>query len=181
MAREIKGYAGSLWWLFVVVSVILVVFGLVTLFYPGLTLAGLVGVFAVFVVIYGLVELFEGFSAAGRRDNWWLSLLAGVLLLGLGVYLAKHPDISVTAFALLIGWTLLLRGVVDALIGLFYSRDGHQLHWYITGALGIIAGLLTWSYPADSALVFTWVLGLWALVVGAVTLSRALAIRSLAE
>ena len=181
MAREIKAYAGSLWWLFVVVSVILVVFGLVTLFYPGLTLTGLVSVFAVFVVIYGLVELFEGFSAAGRRDNWWLSLLVGVLLLGLGVFLAKHPDVSVTTFALLVGWTLLPRGVVDALIGLFYSPTSQQLHWYITGALGIVAGVLTWSYPADSALVFTWVLGLWALVVGAITLARALSIRTLAE
>lgn len=181
MAKESRSYAGGLWWLFVVVSVILVVFGLVTLFYPGLTLAGLVGVFAVFVVVYGLVELFEGFSAAGKRDNWWLSLLAGVLLLGLGVYLAKHPGISVTAFALLVGWTLLLRGVADALVGLFYSREGGQLRWYITGALGIVAGIVTWSYPADSALVFTWVLGLWALVTGAVTLSRALAARALAE
>lgn len=178
MARELKGYAGGLWWPLVVTSVLLVVFGLVTLFYPGMTLAKLVGAFAVFVVIYGLVELFEGFSAVGKRDNWWLSLVTGVLLVGLGVYLAKHPEVSVAAFAILVGWTLLLRGVVDAVVGLFYSREGNQLNWYISGALGIVAGIVTWSYPADSALVFTWVLGLWALVVGAVMLSRALAARA---
>lgn len=181
MARELRRYAGGLWWPLVVTSVLLVVFGLVTLFYPGLTLVGLVGVFAVFVVIYGLVELFEGFTAVGKRDNWWLSLVAGILLLGLGVYLAKHPDISVAAFAVLLGWTLLLRGVVDALVGLFYSPESNQLHWYISGALGIVAGIVIWSYPADSALVFTWVLGLWALVVGAVTLSRSLTARAAAS
>ena len=178
MARELKGYAGGSWWPLVMTSVVLVVFGLVTLFYPGLTLARLVGAFAVFVVIYGLVELFEGFTNAGKRDNWWLSLVTGVLLLGLGVYLAKHPDVSVAAFAILVGWTLLLRGVVDAVVGLFYSRESSQLHWYVSGVLGIVAGIVTWSYPADSALVFTWVLGLWALVVGAVTLSRALAAKA---
>lgn len=181
MAKELKGYAGGSWWLFVVVSVVLVLFGLVTLFYPGLTLAGLVGVFAVVFVVYGLVELFEGFSAVSKRNNWWLSLVVGILSVGLGVYLAKHPGVSVATFAILVGWTLLLRGVADALVGMFYSPDGHQLHWYITGVLGIVAGIITWSYPADSALVFTWVLGLWALVVGVVTLSRALATKALAE
>lgn len=181
MAKDQKGYAGGLWWPFAMASVALVLFGLVTLFYPGLTLAGLVGLFAMFVVVYGLVEMFDGFSAMGKRNNWWLSLGAGVLMVGLGVYLAKHPGMSVDAFAIFVGWTLLLRGVADVLVGLFYSHESHQMHWYVTGVLGVVAGLLTWSSPADSALVFTWVLGLWALVVGVITLSRVLATKALSE
>lgn len=181
MAKDLKGYADGMWWPVAVVSVALVLFGFVTLFYPGMTLASLVGVFAVFVVVYGLVEMFDGFNAMGKRNKWWLSLGVGVLMVGLGVYLAKHPGMSVDTFAILVGWTLLLRGIADILVGLFYSNEGHQLHWYITGMLGVVAGLVTWSSPADSALVFTWVLGLWALLTGVVTLSRVLAAKALTE
>lgn len=175
--QQLNTYAGSLWWLFAVMSFVMVVFGLFTLFFPGLTLAGLVTAFAVFVVVYGLVELFEGFHAMNKRENWWFSLVVGVLLLGLGVYLVKNPDLTIAAFASVVGLTLLLRGIVDAVIGLFYNDDTYRLHWYIGGALGVVAGITIWSYPDFSTLAFTWVLGLWALVAGVASLAKALAVK----
>lgn len=179
--QQLNTYASGLWWLFALMSFVLVVFGLVTLFYPGMTLAGLVTAFAVFVVIYGLVELFEGFHAMGKRENWWFSLVVGVLLLGLGVYLVKNPDLTISAFAGIVGLTLLLRGIVDVVIGLFYNDDTYRLHWYISGALGVVAGIVIWTYPVFSSLEFAWVLGLWALVVGVASLAKALAVKALTD
>lgn len=64
----------DLWWLFVLEGLIVVLFGLVALFFPGLTLVMLVYTFAIFTIAWGVVEVVHGLSDIGRT-GWWMTLL----------------------------------------------------------------------------------------------------------
>jgi uncharacterized membrane protein HdeD (DUF308 family) len=174
MSTNVKEYVdGHLWGLFVLQGLATVMFGVVALFFPGLTLASLASLFAVYVTVVGVVELVHGFRDLGRSSSWWYSLLVGVVLLGVGVYLVRNPAIELSAFLVLVGALVLARGVGDLFVAAFYSsKSEHQLLWVISGVVGVVAGILLWRYPVVSGLDFVWVLGLYALLAGSVGLAQ---------
>ena len=179
MSTNVKEYVdGHLWGLFVLQGLATVMFGVVALFFPGLTLASLASLFAVYVTVVGVVELVHGFRDLGRSSSWWFSLMVGVVLLGVGVYLVRNPAKELSAFLVLVGALVLARGVADLFVAAFYSsKSEHQMLWVISGVVGVVAGILLWRYPVVSGMDFVWVLGLYALLVGSVGLATAVRVR----
>jgi uncharacterized membrane protein HdeD (DUF308 family) len=182
MSANVKEYVDSLWWLFVLQGIATLVFGIVALFFPGLTLASLLLTFAVYAVVVGVVELVHGFRDIGRVGSWWFSLLVGVVLVGAGVYLVTHPLTALETFLAILGALLLARGIADLFVAVFYTDDSdHRWMWVIAGVLGVLAGILVWRSPVAGGLAFVWVLGLYALMTGSITLAYAFRVRELVK
>lgn len=177
MLRESSEYGGGLWWLLVIASIVSILFGVATLFMPGLTLVTLIVMFAAFILAHGIIELVHGFSAMKEDKLWWVQALLGALLLCAGVYLAKHPAITAVTFVVFAGWVLLAWGLYQIATGLFIARN--KMRWIFPGILGVIGGVAIWIYPVRGALAFTWVLGLYALLSGVLTLSSAFTARAI--
>jgi uncharacterized membrane protein HdeD (DUF308 family) len=155
-------------------------FGIVAVFWPGLTLVTLVYLFSAFVLAWGVVEVIHGFLSVRRSDTWWLTLLFGLVGLGAGIYLVRHPRVSFTALILIIGLVLIGRGLLD-LTGAFLVRRGatHRILTLIIGAAALIAGIVLPFQPEAGGAAFVWVLGLYALVFGALTTALAIEAREL--
>jgi uncharacterized membrane protein HdeD (DUF308 family) len=89
---------------------------------------------------------------AALHRNWLWFMVLGTLVVILGtVALASHA-------ALVVGWLLLLAGVVDV-VGAFWSRrwSGFSPH-VLSGLLSSTAGVLFLRAPADAALALTLLL-----------------------
>lgn len=178
MLESTKEYVEDLWWVVVLQGAAAALFGVVALFLPKLTAVSLLLIFAAYLLVFGVLELIHGVMDIGRRDSWWFSLLVGVAAVGLSVYLVRNPHIALGAFVVLLGAALLVRGVSDLVIAAFFTENGqHRWLWIITGALGIIAGVVVWRYPLDSTLAFVWVLGLYAVLAGVITVAYAMRVR----
>jgi uncharacterized membrane protein HdeD (DUF308 family) len=179
MATKVEEYVHELWWLFVLGGIATLTFGVLALFLPGLTLALLVVIFAIYAIVMGVVELINGFASIGKRNSWWFSLLVGLVMLGVGVYLIRHPETAIGTFIVLVGAVLLVRGVFDLVVAAFFTkRNESRWLWVISGVLGILAGVFLWSSPAAGGIAFVWVLGLYALIVGSISLAYAFRVRS---
>jgi uncharacterized membrane protein HdeD (DUF308 family) len=133
----------------------------------------------VYVLVNGVVDLIFGIGRvndAGRSMvTRWLSLLFGAGQIGVAVYLLRHVDVSFKTFILLIGFTLLVRGVFEVVDGLF--EVGTNLYKTVLvggGALAAIAGVVILLQDAKNGVAFVWVLGIYALVVGPMMLALAL-------
>ncbi len=178
MSTKVEEYVEDLWWLFVLQGIATLVFGVTALFLPGLTLATLVILFAVYAVVLGVIELVHGFSSIGKNGSWWFSLLIGLVLAGIGIYLIRNPLTALGVFIILVGAMVLARGVFDLVVAAFFTRrtDSRWL-WAISGALGVVAGVILWSNPVSGGIAFVWVLGLYALVAGSISLAYAFQMR----
>jgi uncharacterized membrane protein HdeD (DUF308 family) len=178
MATDAKEYAEGLWWLYVLEGIVAIAFGVIALFLPGLTLAALVIMFALYVIIIGIIELTHGFNAMGRNNSWWFSVVVGIVLLGVGLYLFRNLSIALNAFIVLIGAFVLVRGFIDLVTASFFSqRDETRWLFAISGTLGIIAGIILWISPVAAGLAFVWALGLYALITGTIHLVYAFKVR----
>ncbi|HAC55859.1 TPA: hypothetical protein DCF80_00010 [Candidatus Saccharibacteria bacterium] len=158
----------SMWWLGVVAGIITIFFGIAALFWPGLTLVTFVYLFSAFVLALGVVSIIKSLaSIKGSSGVWWLSLIFGVLAVGLGVYLVRHPNVSFETLILLVGFTFIVRGVFDVVEGIFSERtSGSKVLFFIAGVLGVLAGVFLLTQPVAGGVAFVWILGLYALIMG---------------
>lgn len=177
-AGRLEDVADDLWWLFLLQGIVAVFFGLAAIFWPGLTLTALVYLFSAFVLAWGIVEVIHGFLGIGRRNNWLLTIIFGIVGLGAGIYLVRHPQVSFTALILIIGLLLIGRGILD-IVGIFLDKRGksHKALMGIIGVAALGAGIIILFQPEAGGVAFVWVLGLYAFIYGALTIALAIQAR----
>ncbi len=169
MAEKLIKVENDNWWLGVLAGFAVALFGIVALFWPGLTMLTFVMLFGLFVLVSGVIALVRGFTDLSRgRSMWWLQLLYGIAAIGIGVYLMRHQGVTYATLVLLLGFTFIIQGVVDLVRGLFGNMayaTGRALA-LIAGVLGIVAGVFVFSQPEASGIAFVWIVGLYALILG---------------
>lgn len=165
------------WWAFVLRGVIAVIFGLVALFLPGVTMLSLVLVFAAYAIADGICAIIGSVRAAEKGERWGYLAFEGVVGILAGLVAAAWPGLTVVVFvALVAAWALLTGGLMLA-AGIRFEGEGRL--WLILGALVSIAyGALLVIAPLIGAVVLTWWIGAYALVFGIAMLVLAFQLRA---
>ncbi len=165
---SISTMVSELWWLWVIQAIVSILFGALAVFWPGLTLVTFVYLLSVFVVVVGVVEVVRALvSVKTRPDTWWMSLIVGFLTLGVGMYLARHPGLTLKTFILVVGITLVAWGVIDLARTFFEEQsDSHRVLSFVSGVVGVGVGIFTLLQPKTGGIAFVWAFGLFALVYG---------------
>ena len=99
----------------------------------------------------------------------------------LAYILLRNPGTTAVVIILLVGFTLIVRGIVDIISGLFSKEEAvvdNRWLYAALGALGIILGVIVLTYPAATGPVFIWALGLYAVLFGAFNIGLAFRLRS---
>lgn len=181
MARSVT--RNETWGALALRGVLTIIFGFAAVFWPGLTLVTLVYLFSAFILANGIVGLVLGLSNSRNEDSSLLGKVLAVALsvleIGVGVYLLRHVNVSFKTFILLIGLTLIVRGVIDFFVGLFEAEGAmYKTAMIIGGILAAVAGAIILSQPVTAGVAFVWILGLYALVMGPLLVAMAMDIKN---
>jgi uncharacterized membrane protein HdeD (DUF308 family) len=161
-------------------GIVAILFGVAAVFWPGLTLVTLVYLFSAYVLASGLVTLVTGLVDASQEKNSVLSqvlpLVIGVVEIGVGVYLLRHVDVAFDTLILIIGFVLVLRGLIEVFGGLFESAISslYRTASVLAGAIALVAGVVLLFQPEEGGVAFVWILGLYALLAGPLLVALAL-------
>jgi uncharacterized membrane protein HdeD (DUF308 family) len=106
--------------------------------------------------------------------HWRLFLTEGIVLLVLGLLAIVVPPIATIAVAVLIGWLLLMSGIVGLIATLrMHSAPGRG--WsLVSAALGIVAGTVLLAWPLSGAVSLTLILTVFLALEGVVSILYAL-------
>jgi uncharacterized membrane protein HdeD (DUF308 family) len=140
-----------------------VVFGVLVLAWPGITVLALALVFAVYVVADGIGMIISGVGARGGRR--WAYVLAGVVGVIAGLAAAFWPGATVLVLVLWAGAWAVVTGVLEIAAAVRREVPGRWLT-AIAGVLSIVAGLFLLLWPGIGALALATVLGIYALAAG---------------
>jgi len=159
-------------------GVLLILFGAAAVFWPGETLVTLAYLFSALVLVNGIFDIVFGIGRmVGGAEfifNRALLLLFGIFQVGVGIYLLRHPSVNFRTFILLIGFTLLIRGLFEIVDGLFEdSTYMYRAVMVIGGVLAALAGILVFFQPVAAGIAFVWILGVYALIVGPLLIALA--------
>jgi uncharacterized membrane protein HdeD (DUF308 family) len=112
--------------------------------------------------------------ATSLSAHWRLFLTEGIVLLILGLAAVMIPPAATLAVAILIGWILLVSGVVG-LISTFRMRGAPGFGWSLLSALvAVVAGVLLLARPLSGALSLTVVLTVFLIFEGVASIMMAL-------
>jgi uncharacterized membrane protein HdeD (DUF308 family) len=90
------------WWTFAIQGLAALVFGVLTLVWPGLSLVVLLALFGAYAVVHGAMALAASYDAHKRHLRWGSWLAVGLLSLLAGLVAWVWPGL--TALALLMWW-----------------------------------------------------------------------------
>lgn len=153
----------SKWWVVALRGILAILFGIVALVNPGVTLLSLAFVFGAYAFLDGVFAIVSAFGHAGREAVWYV--LEGILGIAVGIATFFYPGITAQALVYLVGMWAILTGIFEVVAGfeLPISRD-----WLLVlaGAASIIFGVLVFFNPGGGALAIVWLIAVYALVFG---------------
>jgi uncharacterized membrane protein HdeD (DUF308 family) len=110
--------------------------------------------------------------------NWWSLVIRGLIAILLGILTLAWPGITVGALVILFGAYALIDGIVN-IAGAWRASQAHE-RWgvlVIEGVVGIAAALVTFAWPAITAIVLVYVIAAWAIVTGIFEIAAAVRLR----
>jgi uncharacterized membrane protein HdeD (DUF308 family) len=171
----VRGLTSS-WWLFLVLGVLWILFGMFVLSYNVGSLLALAVFAGITFVMTGITQVL----AAGRVDSWrWLWVVGGALSIIAGILAFVWPGMTLLVLSVILAWFLVFKGIMDV-VGALASIG--RPWWWLTLILGIVELLLgIWAagYPGRSLFVFVNLVGIYAVAYGFTELFAAFELRGL--
>ena len=175
-ARDALRGVTRAWWLFLLLGVLWILFGMFVLSYNVGSLLALAVFAGVTFIMTGVNQILD----AGRAHGWgWLYLLGGVLSIIAGIIAFVWPHRTLLVLAGILAWFLVFKGIVDIVAAL--AGHGRPYWWLglLLGILELLLGIWAAGYPGRSLFVFVNLVGAYAIFYGFTELFAAFDLRGL--
>ncbi|AMO22813.1 HdeD family acid-resistance protein [Ramlibacter solisilvae] len=162
-------------WMLILRGVIALVFGVLAVIWPGLTLLWLVALFAAYAIFGGAVSAAAAFQVRRTEQRWWIPLLLGIVSVVAGVYAFMYPGLTALVLIIVMGVNAVFTGALDIAQAMRLERGRGLL--ILTGVLSLVFGVLVIWAPGAGALALVWLVGFYAIATGALMLALGLRLR----
>jgi uncharacterized membrane protein HdeD (DUF308 family) len=169
----------SHWDMFLVRGILAILFGIVTLIVPGITLVVLVALFGAYALVDGVILSILAIKDRKGHRNWWLMLLAGLVSIAAGVVTLVWPGITAASlFYLIVAWAI-VTGIFKVIFAIRFHKaiEGEEL-LVLDGILSVAFGILLIVQPAAGALAVLWLIGVYAIALGVMLVVLAFRLRN---
>lgn len=149
-------------------TILTLILGIVLIFKPDSSIKVITGLIAVVFMVLGLLQLVDYVRQNREERIISLSLILGIILFGLGIFLFVNLESLVEFITTLIGITIVIKSLFK--IQFSFNIRGISAKWFynlIIGIAEIILGIVLLINPFDSAVVFLRVVGIL-LVIGSI-------------
>ncbi|MEV0828109.1 HdeD family acid-resistance protein [Nonomuraea rubra] len=171
------GELSQSWWLLLVRGLAAVVFGVLALIWPGITLLVLVIFFGAYALVSGLFELFAGFRH-GTRSRAWL-IISGLVGILAGIVALVWPGITSLALLYVVAFWAIFTGVSEIVAGIHLRKlIDNEWMFIVGGALSVIFGVLLLIWPGAGMLSLVWLIGAFAILYGLAMIALSLRVKN---
>jgi uncharacterized membrane protein HdeD (DUF308 family) len=162
------------WWMLALRGLAALIFGLLTLFNPTITLGVLILFFGAYALVYGAFTIFA--ALANRRgERYWVALLAGgILSILIGALTFLRPGVTAIVLLYFIAAWAIVVGLSEIVAGIRLRKviTGEWL-LVLSGVLSVAFGLALIVFPGAGALAVTLWIGAYATALGILLIALA--------
>jgi uncharacterized membrane protein HdeD (DUF308 family) len=158
------------WWAMAIRGILAILFGVVAFAVPGAAILALVLVFGAYSFFDGVASIILAVWDAGHHERWGLMLLHGIIGIAFGLVAFFWPGITVLAFVFLIAAWAFAWGVITLIAATSLNISHGRWFLIFAGLLSLVYGALLCLSPLIGALVVTWWIGAYSLIMGATLL-----------
>jgi uncharacterized membrane protein HdeD (DUF308 family) len=99
-------------WSLIIGGILAIVLGIMMFFWPGITALVLLYLIAAWAIVMGIAAIVTAFSLGGVLGQEWVLVIAGAVLLLLGLFLILRPGAGILSLLWLLGAGLIAHGVL---------------------------------------------------------------------
>ena len=175
------GTVSRSWWLLAMQGVAAILFGILALFWPAITILALVLLFGAWAVLDGALSL-AALADRSYPTPRWLLVLHGVVGILVGAYALLRPPAAAFVLLTVIGAWAIVVGVARIIAAIELRRliDG-EWALALSGALALLVGLVFLFFPRAGALAVVLYIAWFAILAGGLELAAAFRLRSIAH
>ena len=158
------------------------IFGVLALVWPGITLLTLIWLFGAFALVNGILSLVLATKAPKGYPRFGSLILGGLLGILAGLLTFVMPGITALGLLILIAAWALITGILE-IVAAIKLRKTITGEWMLilAGLASVAFGILLILQPAAGALVMVLWIGAYALVFGILLFVLAFKMRSLGK
>jgi uncharacterized membrane protein HdeD (DUF308 family) len=179
----------AVWGLVLVRGIFAVLFGIVALIAPLIAGFAVVFVFAAYALVEGVIQVVHAIRVRHRDARWGWLLATGVIAVLAGISAFIFPvaaGLVGASFGIaLIAFYAVMMGIAGFPAAASATDGGRKVLGYIVAALSILMGVLLAIFllinPAATILSLIWVVGVWAIIIGATLIVAAISARTRAK
>ncbi len=170
------------WWVALLRGIAAILFGLMALIWPGLTVYALLIVFGAYAVFDGVMAIIVGFQRKSDDDSWWSWALDGFLSIVIGLMALFWPEATALAFVIWMAAWAVVAGIFR-IIAAIRLRKEIEGEWALglSGLLMVIWGVLMALIPAAGLLSLAWLIGVFTLLIGGVMVVLSFRLRGMRD
>ena len=164
----------KMWGWYLAAGIIAMIFGFFVISYRHASVYAIVYLASGFFIVGGLFELIGGLRAARQR---WPLIIFGLIWIGAGIVGFVWPHITIFIVAILVGWGFLVLGIFDIVNSIRYHYLPYWWAYLIRGIVAVALGFLCIRHPGAPLTALVVLIGIGAIVFGAVELIGAFSAR----
>lgn len=115
---------------------------------------------------------------AGILRHWWLMLVTGLLLLGIGTWVLYHPFQSYLNLSCFFAIGMVITGLLDIIFALKNRQNRRWMWWLLAGIADIVVGIYLFNNTLITIVFLPLVIGLWTFYKGFMAIGDAFHIRT---
>ena len=164
------------WLDFLLRGLIAIAFGLILFFYPGLSLATFMMLFAAFSFVVGIIMLIDAVTIKDGR--WWVRIIEGLIGIAAAAAVVMWPGLTLLTFAFIIAFYWLFTGILDVIVAIWARKVIHG-EWLLIagGILSVIVGAILLAHPITGIIALAQVIGIFNVAFGIIMVLLAIKLK----
>lgn len=164
------------WLDFLLRGIIAIAFGLILFFYPGLSLATFIMLFAAFAFVVGIISLLQAVTIKDGR--WWIRIIEGLIGIAAAAAVIMWPGLTLMTFGLILAFYWFFTGMLDVIVAI-WARKVIQGEWLLIagGILSVVVGAILLVHPIAGVIALAQVIGLFNVAFGIILVMLAIKLK----
>jgi uncharacterized membrane protein HdeD (DUF308 family) len=166
------------WWMILLRGLVAILFGILVLAQPGISLLSLVIVFGAFALVDGITNVVTAWGGRREHEHWWVLFFAGLAGIVLGVLTFVNPGITALVLLFYMAVWAIVTGVMQIVAAIRLRKEIEGELWLgLAGLASVIFGMILMARPGAGALAVLWLIGVYAIGYGVILLLLAIRAR----
>jgi len=148
-------------------GILAILFGIIALAFPSITVFALVIYYAISIIIGGVILIFISIKIKKKKPNWAFTLLEGIIGILFGLIILAWPELAAVVLIAIIGIWSLFMGLI--FISTYFVKSiskGIRYIYLFAGLISLLFGLLIILNPFKGTRAVIILIGLYAISYG---------------
>jgi len=166
------------WWMTVLRGAFWILFGIVLLASPGISLLSLTLALGIVIFVDGILNVGNAFAGRHVHDDWWVLLLVGLTGIGVGLLTFYSPQTTALALVFYVAIWAIATGLLQIAAAIRLRKQIAGEFWLIlAGLASVVFGVLLIARPVAGALTLLWLFAVYAIAFGVLLILLAFRVR----